>query len=50
MTRAELLTEWLRFFHDAIRFGADNIRAGQIADVLTFMPSAGAKDCDGSVQ
>lgn len=34
--RAELLSEWIRFFHEAIRFGADNIRAGQIADVLAF--------------
>ena len=30
------LNEWLQLFHDAIRFGADNIRAGQIADVLVY--------------
>jgi hypothetical protein len=34
--RAALLTEWLQVFHEAIRFGAGNIHAGQIADVLVF--------------
>lgn len=36
--RAELLFEWIVFFHQAIRFGADNIRAGQIADALVGIP------------
>lgn len=36
IARAAMLDEWRRHFADAIRFGADSIHAGEIADVLTF--------------
>jgi hypothetical protein len=34
--RTRLNAEWLLHFRDAIRFGADNVHAGKIADVLTY--------------
>lgn len=43
MKRADLLAEWLGFFRDALRFGADGIHAGEIADVLVFGRPGGAQ-------
>lgn len=34
--RAQAITEWLKFLRDALRFGATQERAAQIADVLTY--------------
>lgn len=36
MTRAGWLTEWLRFYADAVRFGSKE--PGQIADILAGPP------------